>query len=177
VLDRHESWPKPRQAPHLLRLAWKPDPGLGGLYRPGNIDLVIRTAERDPEAASALLDEELGIADPLPVAMHDWPDLLAAALRSGPVGISSWARDHGLSRETVSRGFSRCWGVSPQGFAGELRARQAWVRSVCGNDRLADVAADLGFADQPHMTRAVRALTGVPPAAWRRCVAKREVTL
>jgi len=168
VLDRHESWPKPRKPPHLLRLAWTAETGLGGVYRPREIDQVIRTAERDPTEASGLLASLLPLIEPGPIAMHDWPDLLAQDLRSGPVRIGAWARDHGLSREAVSRGFARCWGVSPQGFAGELRARQAWLRSVAGTDRLADIAADLGFADQPHMTRAVSALTGLPPARWRR---------
>ncbi len=177
VLDRHESWPAPHQAPHVLRLAWRPEPGLGGVYRPGAIDLVIRTAERDPAEASALLADMLAAQQPETVAVHDWPDLLARALRAGPVGIAAWALDHGLARETVSRGFTRCWGVAPQGFAGELRARQAWLRSVGGRDGLADIAADLGYADQPHMTRAVRALTGLPPAAWRRRVAAGAVHL
>jgi AraC-like DNA-binding protein len=35
---------------------------------------------------------------------------------------------------------------------------------------LADVAARAGFADQAHMTRAVRAETGLPPAALRRSI-------
>ncbi|MET0308807.1 MAG: AraC family transcriptional regulator [Sphingomonas sp.] len=177
VLDRHESWPRPYEAPHILRLAWEPDTGLGGVYRPRDIDQVIRIAERDPAEASALLAHMLAGTEMVAVSMHDWPDLLAAALRSGPVGIASWARDHGLSRETVARGFARCWGVSPQGFAGELRAREAWLRSATGSDRLADIAADLGFADQPHMTRAVRTLTGLPPAAWRRRVRAGTVIL
>lgn len=29
-------------------------------------------------------------------------------------------------------------------------------------------AAELGYSDRPHMTRAVRTLTGAPPDAWRK---------
>jgi AraC-like DNA-binding protein len=33
---------------------------------------------------------------------------------------------------------------------------------------LAAIAAECGFADQPHLTRAVASLTGCPPGFWRR---------
>jgi AraC-like DNA-binding protein len=32
---------------------------------------------------------------------------------------------------------------------------------------LSKAAADFGFADQAHMTRAIKALTGTPPGRWR----------
>ena len=35
---------------------------------------------------------------------------------------------------------------------------------------LAAIAQDLGFSDQPHMTRAVKWLTGRTPDVWRRGV-------
>jgi AraC-like DNA-binding protein len=37
---------------------------------------------------------------------------------------------------------------------------------------LADLAVRVGFADQAHMTRAVRAETGATPAALRRALHK-----
>ena len=37
---------------------------------------------------------------------------------------------------------------------------------------LAEIAAETGFADQPHMTRAITALTGAPPRAWRGALAQ-----
>jgi AraC-like DNA-binding protein len=73
-----------------------------------------------------------------------------------------------MARETVARGFSAAFGVSARQFRTEMKARDAWLRVVRTRDRLADIAASAGFADQAHMTRRIRALTGASPAAWRR---------
>jgi AraC-like DNA-binding protein len=48
-----------------------------------------------------------------------------------------------------------------------LRARAALDRIAGGDDQLARLAADLGFADQAHLTRVVRAETGATPSALR----------
>ncbi|MDC0716159.1 helix-turn-helix domain-containing protein [Nannocystis bainbridge] len=41
-------------------------------------------------------------------------------------------------------------------------------RVVEGDEPLATIAATAGFADQAHMTRDIRALTGRTPGEWRR---------
>lgn len=170
ALDRHANeTPHPRGA-HVLHLPWRMETEFRGVYHLSSIDLVIREAERDPRAATGLLAELIDDAVPEPVPIWDWPDLLAADLRSGLVGIDDWARAHGLARETVSRGFRRAFGVSPRAFAGELHARSAWLRVISGSEPLAEIAADTGFADQSHMTRAIAAVTGAPPGAWRHMV-------
>jgi AraC-like DNA-binding protein len=51
-----------------------------------------------------------------------------------------------------------------------LKVRRAWL-ALAGPGSLADIAARTGFADQPHMTRAITALTGASPHAWRRALA------
>ena len=81
--------------------------------------------------------------------------------------IGDWAREHGLADATVSRGFSQVYGVSPSAFRAEVRGRLAWRRIVDAGQALTELAYELGFADQAHMTRAVRAITGKPPRAWR----------
>ncbi len=48
-----------------------------------------------------------------------------------------------------------------------LRVRAALDRCAEGERELARLAAELGFADQAHLTRAVRAETGTTPAALR----------
>ncbi|MEO7735173.1 MAG: helix-turn-helix domain-containing protein, partial [Kofleriaceae bacterium] len=82
--------------------------------------------------------------------------------------LAGWAAQHGVARETVARGFAAAFGVSARQFRAELKAREAWLRIVRTPDSLAAIAAAAGFADQAHMTRGVRALTGAAPAAWRR---------
>lgn len=128
-------------------------------------DVVARLAERDPAAAARRL-----LADLVPVAapVQDWPDRLAADLRAlAPLEMGRWASAHGLRPETVSRGFRQAYGVSPKAYRATVRARAAHAALRDRGRGLPAVAADLGFADQAHMTRAVSALTGAPPTAWR----------
>src|SRR6185436_1839453 len=93
---------------------------------------------------------------------------LAADLLCGHVAsLSDWAEHRGVARETVSRAFSAAFGVPARQFRTELRARDAWLRIVRTRESLAQIAAATGFADQAHMTRNIRALTGASPATWR----------
>jgi AraC-like DNA-binding protein len=139
-------------------------PHLAALNRVADPDLVARLAGRDPaEAARAAVEG----AEPV-TGEDDWPDALAADLRRpGLFRIGHWARDRGLAPASVSRGFRRLFGTTPERYRAEARARLAWARIVRTADPLAAIACDLGFADQPHMTRYVGAVTGHPPARWR----------
>lgn len=131
-----------------------------------NLDAVVQTAERDRLAASSLLTALCVAATGAPA---DWPDLLAAALREDPsLCLTEWAEASGLAVETVARGFKRAYGVSPKRYRADARALRAW-RTIPGSPLpLAQLALNLGFADQAHMTRDVAALTGRTPAALRR---------
>lgn len=131
----------------------------------GDADAIVRLAERDPDAASgALIAALLGT----PRAERDWPDLLAEDIARDPgLRLESWARRLGLAAETLSRAFKKLYGVTPARFRAETRARRALLHLAGSKGALAGVAARAGFADQPHMTRAVKALTGAPPGAWR----------
>jgi AraC-like DNA-binding protein len=136
-----------------------------GFAQSPDADIAIRLAERDPRAAAELL---VATAEPERAHDADWPDLLADALAADPsLRIGNWAREHGLADATVSRGFQQVYGVSPSTFRAQLRGRLAWRRIVEAGQALADLAYELGFADQAHMSRTVRAITGLPPRAWR----------
>jgi len=129
-------------------------------------DAIARTAERCPADAGAALREQLAAETRAP---EDWPDRLARDLLEIPqCRLDDWARKHGLAAETVSRGFGKVFGITPASFRLEARARRA-LRMIAGSDAsLASIAAAGGFADQAHMTRAICALTGATPGAWRR---------
>jgi len=128
-------------------------------------DTLARIAETDPAAASALLDATVE----LPALHEDWPDLLAAALRSqSNTLIAGWAASMGLAAATVSRGFRMMFGLSPARYRAEMRARRAFAALTAGEEPLAQLALSSGFADQAHLTRAISALTGETPSAWRR---------
>jgi AraC-like DNA-binding protein len=53
-------------------------------------------------------------------------------------------------------------------FRHRLRVRAALDRLADGDRDLAGLAADLGFADHAHLTRAVRSEVGEPPSRVRR---------
>lgn len=131
-------------------------------------DHIARLAGRDPvEAVAALLD---GFAPAAAAEEEDLPDRLSAALRiSASPRIGEWAAAQGRSREHVSRSFEQLYGVSPAAYRADCQAKRAWRTIVTGDDGLAGIAVEAGYADQAHMTRAVTRLTGMSPRRWR-CV-------
>jgi AraC-like DNA-binding protein len=140
------------------------------VYHLDDIDPIARAAEKNSIETSFLLSELLRQRIVVsPRLRNDWPDMLARDLASDSVvRIGEWARSHQLAPETVSRGFTLAYGVSAEVFKAESRARGAWLRITDGNDDLASIAAETGFADQAHMTRWIQRITGAPPQAWRR---------
>lgn len=154
-----------RRSAEVVNLPLVDLPQLAALNRVADPDLVARLAERDPASAACAAAESA-----TPVAGEDdWPDALAAALRTRPdlFRIGSWAQERGLAPASVSRGFRRLFGTTPERYRAEARARLAWSRIVGTAEPLAAIACDVGFADQPHMTRCVGAVTGQPPSRWR----------
>jgi AraC-like DNA-binding protein len=146
-----------------LPLAGAPD--LPAMARTADPDLLARLAERDPVEAAAALLETLR---PGRTGLAEAPDQLARALSSDEApSVEAWARDQGVSRETAFRWFRGAYGVGPARFRVEARARRAWRSIIEGEAPLADVAAEAGFADQAHMSRDVKGLTGCSPGAWR----------
>jgi AraC-like DNA-binding protein len=148
----------------ILRLPWH-DVDSGRCVALADVDAIARAAERDVHEAVALARE----GGDARRAANDLRDELATALAGGEVGsLGAWARARGVARETMSRGFSLAYGVSARRFRVELQARAAWLAIVRSRRTLAAIAQEAGFADQAHMTRAVRAVTGSTPARWRR---------
>jgi AraC-like DNA-binding protein len=146
-------------------------PARGRLSDP---DLIIRVASRDRQEATGLLSE--GFA-PDAARNAELPDLLACDLSIDPgLALGPWAIRHGVARETAWRQFRVAYGVDAATYRSEARTRRAWGRIVQTTRPLAEVAADAGFSDQSHMTRAVKALTGRSPGAWRKAVQHRFKT-
>lgn len=73
----------------------------------------------------------------------------------------------GLSISQCARQFRRVTGLAPHRYL--LQVRVALVKTLlCESQRdLALIAADAGFADQSHMNRVFRRLTGTTPGAFR----------
>lgn len=154
----------------LIRLDWPDETRVGGLYHLDDVDGIARIAEKDLNEAIHFLKCALREkCSRSPGQRDDWPDMLLTDLENdASMEIGEWAEANGLARETVSRGFTAAYGVSPSVLRAELRARWAWLRITRGSECLCRIAADAGFADQAHMTRWVHRITGAPPAVWRR---------
>jgi AraC-like DNA-binding protein len=150
----------------LLRLPWRRDMSFGGVYRGLDIETIRSAAERDVAEACFIVRQALAAAIPIET-MDDWTDILAGRLRDGSARISDLADELEMAREVMSRGFSRIYGVPPVAFRNELRARRAALQILSSQSRLCDIAVDAGFADQAHMTREVKLLTGLPPTSLR----------
>jgi AraC-like DNA-binding protein len=139
-------------------------PGAGQLADP---DLVARLLERSPASAAALL---LQTARMKPPQFRDWPEQLAAELTHDTcLNLTAWCNERGIAPWTLSRGFESVFDVSPSAFRAVARARRAWKAIRTTGEPLIDIATRLGFADQAHMTRSVKYLTGNVPRAWRTC--------
>ncbi len=137
-----------------------------GLGRIADPDAIVRFAQSDLPAAEQELYAQLRLEQP---HVLDWPDLLARdLLADAQLRLDDWAHRHGLTAETVSRGFRKVFLASPRTFRSEARALRALALIADGSKPLASIALGAGFADQAHMTRAVRGLTGRPPGEWRR---------
>ena len=152
----------------ILNLAASMTDRKSAIGRVDDPDAIVRAAECDPSAAHAELRRQFRETTSAP---DDWPDLLAHDLLNvSRCRLKHWAEQHGLAAETVSRGFTRVFGVTPAFFRREAQARRAFALIAGTGAPLASVAAATGFSDQPHMCRAVRALTGASPSAWRRSI-------
>lgn len=83
------------------------------------------------------------------------------------VGIEALAARQSVTRRQLERDFGRWIGTSPRHLSQVARV-QAVSRHAQRGWSLAQIAAEVGFADQSHMTRVVRQLTGLTPQRFVR---------
>ncbi|OLN27671.1 L-rhamnose operon transcriptional activator RhaR [Desulfovibrio sp. DV] len=94
---------------------------------------------------------------------------ILAARYAEDIRLEELAAAAGLSPWHLARAVTRQTGLPPHAHLLECRCRAARDR-LAGPQPLADIAAEVGFADQSHMTRAFRARFGLPPGAWRKII-------
>jgi AraC-like DNA-binding protein len=134
------------------------------------------------------LESDVALADTLDAKLHAfaaWLEARAtarrmqtrAAVRAARAGmrvcaepmlpIETLASEQHVSRRQLERDFGHWVGTSPRHLAQVARV-QAVSRKAQIGASLADIAADVGFADQAHMSRVVRQLTGLTPQRFTR---------
>lgn len=150
---------------------------LDELWGPDGRELVDRLHAADSWAGRAAVLDEVLLR-----RLHRWtstsrreaPDELSEAWRRLSTGapgtaVAEVARDVGWSRRHLGGRFAAEFGLPPksvqriarfQGVAEHLKRRPA--------ERLADVAARYGYADQAHLARDWREFAGCPPSVWLR---------
>lgn len=96
-----------------------------------------------------------------------WRSLLRTG---GTVLVSDLAEETGWSDRHLRNRFHAETGLTPKAAARVIRfdraRRMMQRRSSGGQLVIADLAADCGYYDQPHLAREFRALAGCRPASW-----------
>lgn len=88
---------------------------------------------------------------------------------AAPPSLAAIAADLGLSRFQVVRAFRDSMGMPPYAWLAQRRVARARVLLAAGA-RPSQVAAQVGFADQAHLTRWFRRVVGVTPGTYRNSV-------
>lgn len=120
-----------------------------------------------PDGALALLRRTVDArlakreGDAVPARVREAVALLA---RGGEV--HQVARALGITERSLHRDLMRWSGLAPKSLARILRMQRALGAIRAGTEPLALIALRTGYADQAHMTRDLKALTGSTPAAF-----------
>ncbi|GII04694.1 AraC family transcriptional regulator [Planobispora takensis] len=143
---------------------------IGEMYGAAGATLVERVlAEPDPRAAVALVETFLLDLEPHPDPLaQEAAALVATAEREVSVTrVDELAAGSGRSVRSLQRLFRDYVGIGPKWVIRRFRLHEAAERIYRGLD-LATLAAELGYADQAHLTRDFTAAVGMPPAAYAR---------
>jgi AraC family transcriptional regulator len=89
----------------------------------------------------------------------------------GVVSVERLAAECGLHRVHFSRSFTAHLGVRPSVFRRRSMVARALALTLIDGLPLAEAALAAGFADQAHLTRAVRGICGMPLGRLRALLA------
>jgi AraC-like DNA-binding protein len=97
--------------------------------------------------------------------MRDREVIEACRLLTGDpsIGVSALATRFGWNERTLHRQFRAAVGYGPKHFSRIMRVQKAIHAAEHATGRLAEVAQAAGYADQAHMTRDFRDITGFTP--------------
>jgi AraC family transcriptional regulator len=119
---------------------------------PATVAEIVTAFERTPSSTPPWLD---AARERLFERLADPPSLVELAQRVGVHAVH------------LAQAFRRRFGITPMGFVRGHRVFRA-VDLIAAGMPLARAAADVGFADQSHMTRAIGDARRAPPATLRR---------
>jgi AraC-like DNA-binding protein len=138
----------------------------GGLPSAGGLDSALALADAEMAAyAEALLCSVLPERDPVAEQAAD----LVARITADPAlrRVDELSSASGLTVRSLQRLFADYVGVSPKWVMRRARLHEAAERADSGElVDWAELAADLGYADQAHLTRDFTDTIGVPPTRY-----------
>ncbi|HSA48886.1 MAG TPA: helix-turn-helix domain-containing protein [Yinghuangia sp.] len=175
---------------HVLGVRFRPGGFRPFLGRPvaDIVDRVVPAAELfDPAAVHATQTAVLGTRDDTEMVTHaeeflrarlpdpdpaaDEAAEIVARITADPslTRVDEIAGQLGMSVRRLQRLFAEYVGASPKWVLRRARLHEAAERAAAGS-RIdwARLAAELGYADQAHLTRDFTAAVGTPPAAYAR---------
>ncbi|HUC28135.1 MAG TPA: helix-turn-helix domain-containing protein [Candidatus Acidoferrum sp.] len=158
------------------------DRGLGSLLWPSiRLYSAFKEQPANPLLLDSVLVEMMGAVSELdasPAASSEWSvprwfSRIKERLHEGfrePLRIGDLAREAGIHPVHVARVFRRLEGRTPGEYQQRLQVRAACDLLRDPDWTLAAIAAECGFADQSHFTRAFRRLARTTPARFRQAV-------
>jgi AraC family transcriptional regulator len=84
------------------------------------------------------------------------------------IPLDELAQQVRLSTSYFSTAFKVTFGLSPHSYIVACRVEHAKRRMLHTDAPLCEIALDCGLADQSHLSRVFRRVTGTTPSAWRR---------
>lgn len=84
-----------------------------------------------------------------------------------PPSLEELAQELGVSPFALLRAFKAAYGLPPHTWLTDARVRRARLLLDAGTTP-SQVAVEVGFTDQPHLTRHFSRIVGVPPGAYRK---------
>lgn len=87
---------------------------------------------------------------------------------SRPISLQEIASVARLSISYFASAFKLSFGTSPHSYIITRRVAFAKYRMQHSDAPLCEIALDCGLADQAHLSRVFRRVTGTTPSAWRR---------
>lgn len=160
--------------PHL-KLAHFTDPGLFGAFVQFHAAL---------QGVSSILERESRLANCIRLLFRDCTETGARVPKqparcvllrvrdlirehySRPITLADLAAVTGLSRYHLGRAFAKEFGLPPHAYQIRVQAAHA-CRLLTENVAPAQIAAEVGFADQSHFTKHFRRIYGVTPGRYQ----------
>ncbi len=123
-------------------------------------------------AIASLLDDGDGVQGSADEGLAATVAAHLEAHMADTASIQALADDAGVSIHALIRAHQKRFSITPLQHLKSMRVERA-VRLLADGATPAEVAAETGFADQAHLTRAFKERTGFTPAAYRKMVASK----